>query len=100
MIRHAVVVIPAHDEAGRLRGCVESVLDAAGHLPFATSLIVVLDACTDGSADIARSFGDAVHALEVDLRNVGAARAAGFEHAKSLPKAASDDEVWLSLIHI
>lgn len=94
MICHAVVVIPAHDEAGRLRGCVKSVLDAAGHLPFATSVIVVLDACTDGSADIARSFGDAVHALEVDLRNVGAARAAGFEHARSLSTAVSDDEVW------
>ena len=63
----------------------QSVLDAAGHLPFATSVIVVLDACTDGSAEIARSFGDAVHAVEVDLHNVGAARAAGFD---------------LSLIHI
>ena len=93
-LRHAVVVIPAHDEASRLRGCVQSVLVAAGHLPFPTSVVVVLDACTDGSAELASSLGDAVHALEVDLRNVGAARAAGFEYAKSLSTAASDDEVW------
>ena len=94
MIRHAVVVIPAHDEASRLRACVQSVLDAAVHLPFPTSVIVVLDACTDGSAELAKSFGEGTYVVEVDVRNVGAARAAGFEYAKSVSSGASDDEVW------
>jgi glycosyltransferase involved in cell wall biosynthesis len=79
----AVVVVPAHDEAARLRGCLTSVLAAARRVPGPVLTVVVLDSCSDGSDGITRSFGSAVHPLTVDVRNVGAARAAGFDHART-----------------
>jgi glycosyltransferase involved in cell wall biosynthesis len=59
------------------------VLAASTRLGLPVRIVVVLDGCTDGSADLAADFGD-VHFLEVDLKNVGAARAAGFAHARTL----------------
>jgi hypothetical protein len=41
-------------------------------------VVVVLDACDDGSAGMTGQFGQDVHFIAVDERNVGAARAAGF----------------------
>lgn len=79
-----MVVIPAHNETNRLPGCLKAVLAAAGRVPGPVMTIVVLDACDDGSADAARRFGPAVQLLPVDERNVGAARAAGFDHARAI----------------
>ncbi|MDP9167213.1 MAG: glycosyltransferase [Actinomycetota bacterium] len=94
-LRRAVVVVPAHDEALNLPGCLESVLAAAGCVPVPVCVVVVLDSCTDGSALVKDSFGDPVHFVEVNLHNVGAARAAGFAYAKALLHAhESDHEVW------
>ena len=45
--------------------------------------VVVLDACDDGSERLAGQFGPDVHFVSVDAGNVGAARAAGFEYARS-----------------
>lgn len=72
------VVIPAHDEEQRLQDCLLSVRRSVQHLArqgLAARIVVVLDACTDGSARIARAHADQV--LEIALRNVGAARSAG-----------------------
>lgn len=62
----ALVVV--HNEEERLPSCL-------GHLGFADELVVVLDRCTDGSADIARSFGariiEGAWPVEGDRRNEG-----------------------------
>lgn len=82
------VVIPAHDEESSLGECLASVGVAAGHpslLREPVICIVVLDACTDGSADIARAAG--VVPLFTDARNVGVARGLGAEHALNLGAA-------------
>ncbi|MDT5095528.1 MAG: hypothetical protein QOH60_4891 [Mycobacterium sp.] len=79
-----MVVIPAHNEAKRLSGCLKAALAAARRLPGPVMTIVVLDACSDHSAQVARRFGPAVQVLSVDERNVGAARAAGFDHARAI----------------
>lgn len=63
----AGVVVPAHNEQQRLSAC----LDALGD----TMVVVVADACTDRTAEIARDRGAIV--LELARRNVGAARAVG-----------------------
>lgn len=73
-----MVVIPAHNEATRLPRCVTAVLAAATAMPGRVLTVVVLDACTDRSADVAEGFGPAVQVLSIDAHNVGAARAAGF----------------------
>jgi glycosyltransferase involved in cell wall biosynthesis len=79
-----VVVIPAHNEVALLPGCLRSVLTAVLCLPVPALIVVVLDACDDGSADLAGGFGADVHFVNINARNVGAARAAGFAYARSL----------------
>jgi len=63
----AGVVVPAHNEQRHLPSCLATLRGAL--------VIVVADACTDRTAEVARQGGAVV--LEVAARNVGAARAAG-----------------------
>lgn len=70
--------IPAHNEAALLGACLVAARAAAQHPALRGEIVrvlVVLDACTDASAAVARSLN--VETLSVDARNVGAARAAG-----------------------
>ena len=72
------VVVPVHDEQDTLVECLHAVDIAAAQVAVPVSIVVVLDACTDGSIDIARRFPSArVRITTVDARCVGAARAAG-----------------------
>lgn len=92
-LAHAVVVIPAHNEAALLPACLRSVVTAARRLPIPTAVVVVLDGCDDGSADLAGRFGADVHFIEIDAKSVGAARAAGFAYARSVVTVA-DSRCW------
>lgn len=94
-IERVVVVVPAHNEADDLPRCLSAVATAAARLSVPVLAVLVLDACDDESALVARRFGG-VHVLEVERRNVGAARAAGFEYARSLWAESVCDEsrVW------
>ena len=72
------VLIPVHNEEQLLGECLKTVLEAGRHPALSDEpvlILVVLDSCSDGSADIARQY--AVATLEVAVRNVGQARAAG-----------------------
>jgi glycosyltransferase involved in cell wall biosynthesis len=79
----AVVVIPAHNESVNLPESLKAVVTAAACSSMTVLTVVVLDACDDTSADLAGRFGSDVHFIEVDARNVGASRAAGFSYARS-----------------
>lgn len=75
------IVIPAHNEAALLASCLVAANAAARHRALggeAVRVLVVLDACTDASAEIARRSN--VETLAIHARNVGAARAAGARH--------------------
>jgi glycosyltransferase involved in cell wall biosynthesis len=67
-------LVVAHNEAAQLADCLE-------RLRFAGELVVVLDRCTDASADIARRFTDRIleggWEREGDRRNTGIAACAG-----------------------
>jgi glycosyltransferase involved in cell wall biosynthesis len=88
---HAVVVIPAHNESAHLPDSLKAVATAAACSSMTVLTVVVLDACDDASAALAGRFGSDVHFIEVDVRNVGASRAAGFEYARSAAMEGSDD---------
>ncbi|WP_372698152.1 glycosyltransferase family 2 protein [Arthrobacter sp. JSM 101049] len=83
-LERIVVVVPVHDEE-RLLGSalahIRPAMDRAeNHKRLRTRLIVVLDACTDGSASIAASAAAAdtrISVVTTDARCVGAARALG-----------------------
>jgi glycosyltransferase involved in cell wall biosynthesis len=78
-----VVVVPAHNESAVLSRCVQAIRSAAAGVAVPVSLVVVLDACDDDSVCLAERFGPDVHVVQIDERNVGAARAAGFRYARS-----------------
>ena len=72
------VVVPVHNEELHLRACLESIRRAASNPALGgeeVHIVVVLDACSDGSAEVALSFN--VLTLEIAVRNVGRARANG-----------------------
>lgn len=78
------VVIPAHDEQDLLGACLDALEACVAATPVPVTVTVVLDSCTDRSADIARGRARIVRA---DARNVGVARAEGFD---SLPRPTAE----------
>ncbi|OZI38122.1 glycosyl transferase [Bordetella genomosp. 10] len=72
------VCIPAHNEACSIGRCLTSVMRAAHHASLGDEtvhIVVVLDACTDGT--LAQASQWPVTCLTVHCRNVGLARTAG-----------------------
>jgi glycosyltransferase involved in cell wall biosynthesis len=81
----AIVVVPARDEEARIGRCLEALAGQVEIDPGAYEVIVVLDACEDGTAaavDASRGYladGPTVHTIAGPGRGAGAARAAGME---------------------
>lgn len=84
-----VVVIPAYNERSRLPACLASVAAAADRVEVPVTVMVVLDDCTDRSEDV---IDPPVSVLSTAVRNVGAARAAGFVAAAPI----ADPGTWLA----
>ena len=59
-------------------------------------IVVVLDSCDDGSDHLAERFGPNVHFISIDAGNVGAARAAGFEYARSVCTDVDPARTWFA----
>jgi glycosyltransferase involved in cell wall biosynthesis len=93
------VVVPAHDEEALLPACLASVRAALDRVRrtrgVVTRLVVVLDACRDGSAAVVAGRPDVVPIL-VAHRNVGAARAAGVDAVARLLPGRPAGRVWVA----
>lgn len=79
------IVIPAHNEEDMLGRTLEAAMRASIHPDLqgeSVRTVVVLDACSDGSAAIAHAWP--VDVLVIEARNVGQARARGAEHLLAL----------------
>jgi glycosyltransferase involved in cell wall biosynthesis len=92
----AVVVVPAHNEIEHLPRCLSALLAASLHAPMPVLIVVVLDACDDGSEHLGERFGPNVHFISSDAGNVGAARAAGFEYARSACTGIDPARIWFA----
>lgn len=92
-VDQVVVVVPAHNELEHLPRCLRALTTAALCMPVPVLVVVVLDACDDGSERLAGQFGPDVHFVSVDAGNVGAARAAGFAYARGRC-AVEEDRAW------
>jgi glycosyltransferase involved in cell wall biosynthesis len=89
------VVIPAHNEEDLLPSCLDAVRLAAAPLAgMAVHVVVVADACTDRTAALARAGGAEV--LDIQARNVGAARAAGVAEVFRRTGPLDPASVWLA----
>jgi hypothetical protein len=93
-VKAAAVVVPAHNEEECLPACLAALRQAAGSVRIPVHLMVVADACTDETAAVAAARGAQV--VEIQARNVGAARAAGM--AGLLRRTAGTDPaaLWLA----
>jgi len=74
-------IVPAHNEQALLGRTLESIASAAAGLGLPCEMIVVDDASTDRTAEIARAHGAAV--VAVRLRQIAAVRNAGAKAATS-----------------
>ena len=92
------VVVPVHDEAALLNECLAALSAALAHTGrthphVRVSAVVVLDACTDASEDIARSWP--LRALRIDARNVGTARRVGMTAALAALGEMPPSGIWV-----
>ena len=87
------VVIPAHNEEDLLPSCLAAVRRAAGRSAVPVHLVVVADACTDRTAQLARDQGAVV---AVRARSVGAARQAGVGQVLRSARHLDPAEVWIA----
>jgi glycosyltransferase involved in cell wall biosynthesis len=69
------VIVPAHDEQDLLPACLASLAVAQAAAGIDSTVLVVLDACSDATGDIAAAAG--ARTVSLSARNVGAARRAG-----------------------
>jgi glycosyltransferase involved in cell wall biosynthesis len=80
-------VVPAHNEEELLPCCLAALRRTAAAVDVPVHLLVVLDACTDRTAEVA----EPAAVIEVWERSVGAARRAGFTR---LMHEFGADRVW------
>ncbi|MFC8922895.1 glycosyltransferase [Cellulosimicrobium sp. NPDC057127] len=91
-LRAVLVVVPVHDEEALLPACLAALRRAVARLAaerpeLEVSVSVVLDGCTDGSAEVVRASG--LPSLVTPRLGVGAARAVGVDAAEhGLPEPA------------
>lgn len=95
------IVIPARNEQAHLGRCLDAIRAAVTHLrnhsaypTIEIRTIVVLDSCTDKTADVASRYSE-VEAVAADLGTVGAARALGARALLSTP-ADPPQRLWLA----
>ncbi len=74
-----VVVVPVRDEETLLARCLDGLTTASRHVPVQVQVVVVLDRCTDGSENVARS-RPGVEIVHSTAGLVGAARRIGVDH--------------------
>ncbi|WP_348787687.1 glycosyltransferase [Leifsonia sp. NPDC080035] len=96
-VRHILIAVPARDEELTLGACVRSLARARALVDVPSTVVVVLDSCTDDSAGVLRRFPD-VLVLEREHGNVGRSRAdavaAGLA-AIRIPEV-RQEEIWLA----
>jgi len=79
-IRFISFIVPAHNEAFEISRALKSIFDSARAAGVAFEVIVVNDASTDRTAEIAHEAGARV--VDVHLRKISAVRNAGAREAK------------------
>jgi glycosyltransferase involved in cell wall biosynthesis len=94
VINAAGVVIPAHNEQDLLPACLVAVRHAVRQVSVPVHLVVVADACTDKTADLASDLGATV--IESGAHNVGAARRAGVSLVLRYARRLDPAEVWVA----
>jgi hypothetical protein len=90
------VVVPARDEELLLPACLDALEIAIAALAgVQTRVVVALDRCVDGSADVLAAY-PWVQAVETDAGNVGAARGRAVARILSQAAGTPAERIWLA----
>jgi cellulose synthase/poly-beta-1,6-N-acetylglucosamine synthase-like glycosyltransferase len=95
--RFIAVVVPAHEEERLIGRCLASIHHSAQHPALGgveILTIVVADACSDRTAEIAAASGAVV--IDVQARNVGSARDVGMRWALRREDGRPGSDLWLA----
>lgn len=87
MTLDAVVVVPARDEELRIGACLDALVGQRGVDPGRFEIVLVLDAVTDRTAEIAAEFAGRapwLHTIEGPGRGAGIARSLGMDRALAI----------------
>jgi Glycosyl transferase family 2 len=88
------IVVPAHNEAQVLGRLLQKLLSSAADLDD-LDIVVVANGCTDGTADVAESFGPPVRVLSLPEPSKKEALAAGNRACRGFPRLYVDADVEL-----
>jgi glycosyltransferase involved in cell wall biosynthesis len=91
-IRRVCVVVPAHNEARRIGRCLAALKEAARYVTVPVDILVVCDACQDGTAK--RCAAEHVPVARIHAGCVGIARGVGIAHL--LRNVERPHNVWLA----
>jgi glycosyltransferase involved in cell wall biosynthesis len=91
---NASIILPAHNEEALIGKAVRSAREAAEALGETFEIIVVNDASTDHTAEIAREAGATV--IDVDRRQIAAVRNEGARVARGAWLVFMDGDTWMS----
>jgi hypothetical protein len=88
------VIIPAHNEEASIGHCLSSLLAAAR--PGEFEIVVVCNGCSDGTANVARSFGNSVRVIELEVGSKILALNLGNKAARFFPRLYLDADLEIS----
>ena len=88
------VIIPAHNEEASIGLCLSSLLKTAR--PGEFEILVICNGCSDGTANVARSFGNAVRVIELEVGSKILAVNLGNKAARFYPRLSLDADLELS----
>lgn len=93
--RRISIIIPAHDEASVIGRCLRNLIELSEKV--APEIIVVCNGCSDDTARIVRSFGDAVRCIETDVASKVNALNLGDAAASYFPRFYLDADIRISI---
>lgn len=88
------VIIPAHNEEASIGHCLSSLLKSAR--PGEFEIVVICNGCSDGTANVARSFGNSVRVIELEVGSKILALNLGNKAARFYPRLYLDADLEIS----
>lgn len=93
--RRISIIIPAHNEQSVIGRCLQNLIEPSDKI--APEIIVVCNGCTDNTAEIVRSFGEAVRCIETETASKVHALNLGDKAASYFPRLYLDADIKITI---